>query len=118
MTPSNPARAPRPEECIGAALIYSGRPDPEWAIGASQALALRRLWAKLPRSSAARPAPAALGYRGAVMRCANAEWVAYGAAVTRTSPGGHVEQRGDAGRQFERALLATAPEGLLPAIEL
>jgi hypothetical protein len=99
-------------------LIYSGRPDPEWRIGASQALELRRQWAKLPRRSAARAAPAALGYRGAAMRCANAEWVAYGAAVTRTSAGGRVEERGDPGRQFERALLATAPDGLLPAIEL
>lgn len=49
------------------------------------------------------------------MRCVfGGEWRAYGGCVTHTA-GGRVESRSDEGHRFEKALLATAPSGVVPA---
>ena len=49
------------------------------------------------------------------MRCASGdEWRAYRGMVIHTA-GDRVEWRTDEGRRFEKALLATAPRGAVPA---
>ena len=89
------------------ALLYSGRPDPAWEVGDELAPA----WDELPplaeESSTAPP----LGYRGVALTAPGGlRYEAYGGAVTL--PGG--ERRADPARRLERAVLASAPPGLLP----
>jgi hypothetical protein len=104
-----------PADCIATVSVYSGRPDPEWPLSARQAERLRRAWDRLKVELAEPPSTPVLGYRGIAMRCASgSEWRAYRGFVTYTS-GDAVERRNDDGRRFERALLATAPGGVLPS---
>jgi len=104
------------DKCVGTALIYSGRPDPEWRISGRQVAALSRVWAELSPSKSEQPRGPALGYRGCSARCASGdEWFAYGGVVTLTDRNGAVERRSDSEGRFEAALLGTAPKGVLPA---
>jgi hypothetical protein len=94
--------------------LFSGRPDPAWPLNGRQVETLERLWAGLaPHPAGAALAPA-LGYRGCRVRSGDCDWLAYGGTVTR-SPGAAQEARADPARAFERAVLASAPPGLLPA---
>ena len=104
------------EPGIATLLIYSGRPDPQWLVGAAELEDLRRRYAGLPLTRATPATPPPLGYRGCCLRSADAEWVAYGAVVTCKLESGSVEHRSDPGRQLERALLATAPVGVVPEL--
>ena len=101
-------------DCIVTVSVYSGRPDAEWPLSASQAERLRGAWSQLRAEETKGPSPPVLGYRGTAMRCASGhEWVAYRGSVTHTTGGG-IERRHDEDRRFERALLATAPKGAVP----
>lgn len=96
------------------ALIFSGRPDPTWAVDETLGQRLEALWDALPGAG---PAPAAppLGYRGCFLRhVSGREWFAYGGTVTLTSTGSGIA-RGDHRRRFEAAILASAPAGCVPA---
>ncbi|MEP6600634.1 MAG: hypothetical protein ABJB49_02340 [Nitrospirota bacterium] len=106
------------DKCVGTALIYSGRPDPEWHISDRPVASLIRVWSELPPGASNPPRAPALGYRGCAMRCASGDkWFAYGGAVTVVRGSGPFERRSDTGRRFEKALLRTAPKGVLPKIE-
>lgn len=95
-------------------LLYSGRPDPEWSVTAGEAAALLALWARLRADRVAKvPAPA-LGYRGCIVRMEPGDWQAFAGAVTHRAAQLE-ETRADPTRSFERATLATAPAGLVPA---
>lgn len=95
-------------------LLYSGRPDPEWDLDGGAADALLRLWTTLAaRRDATAPTPA-LGYRGCIVRIGPGGWHAFGGGVTHRTQH-REESRADPGRRFERAALATAPPGLVPA---
>jgi len=98
------------------AMVFSGRPDPVWPLPADAVEALRELWQGLtPR--AAVPAPrSVLGYRGCWIRDPHgAQWRAFDGVVVWEAPRrGPSEARRDDARQFERAVLATAPAGTLP----
>lgn len=103
-------------EWVGGAALFSGRPDPTWFVSKPSADQLVALWETL-RPSTTQPPPApALGYRGCFLRdtTQQREWTAYQGIVAMTSAAGS-EARQDPDRAFERALLASAPEGLLPA---
>jgi len=101
--------------CVASASLYSGRPDPEWPVDDARVRALKRLWRTLaPSATAPRQAPP-LGYRGCALQCpAGHEWFAYNGVATYRHGNETPEHRLDAGRQFERALLDTAPPGRLP----
>jgi hypothetical protein len=102
--------------CTATALIYSGRPDPEWEIDNEQLETLKDIWQKLPPSKIAPPSPPPLGYRGAAIRCASGEeWFAYSNIVTFKRGAGRPRHRVDHQRRFEQTLLATAPLNALPA---
>jgi len=105
--------------CTGVALLYSGRPDPRWAISARQVERLQDLWNRLPATvRVLAPAPL-LGYRGAAVECSSGRrwWAYHGIAESKT--GDTVpECRLDKGRDFEKAILATAPAGLVPEREM
>ncbi len=100
--------------CIGGAYIYSGRSDPTWHVERAVEERLKRMWDLLDSFSEELPSPPKLGYRGCFLRCsAGLEWFAYGSVVTLKKKGKH-ESRKDIDRKFERLLLSSDPEGLLP----
>ena len=76
---------------------------------------LLALWESLPRTSEQKDLhPGGLGYRGSFLRENDKqEWVAFNGLVSlRTGAG--IQVRKDAARKFEKILLSSAPEGLLP----
>ena len=102
--------------CTATALLFSGRPDPQWTLHAEQVRQLQALWLRLPPVDMPPLAVPALGYRGCALECApGRHWRAYKGVVdsapTRASS---LEYRLDRHSTFERTLLMSAPLGLLP----
>jgi hypothetical protein len=104
------------------ALLYSGRPDPTWAVPAQQAAGLLEDWNALPPSRTWSEPPSRLGYRGCWLEAPDGRrWIAHDRIVgffaslqRRGRPGSAPEPsdvRLDEQRTFERAVLATAPPG-------
>src|SRR5690242_6329970 len=112
------ATSKSPEKWIAGALLYSGRRDPTWELEQEVANGLMRMWEAMPPSSKSEPSVSRLGYRGVFLRGpGNREWTAFCGIASLETPTG-VEVRNDTGRKFEKALLASAPRGMLPDIEL
>lgn len=98
------------------AHLHSGRPDPAWTVPEQQAVELINKWQGLPTAASSSSPGSQLGYRGVSLAGPGEEtWTAERGVVTKTHSGGH---RKDAGREWERALLETAPQGLLPPVDL
>lgn len=95
--------------------IYSGRPDPVWDVSNVVGKKLVKIWDALALADKkAQPEAGHLGYRGCFLRDAGKrEWDAFGGVVSLESAEG-VEFRSDPVRQFEAALIASAPKGRLP----
>jgi hypothetical protein len=105
----------RSTEWLAQALVFSGRPDPEWTVPATVAGQLLRLWAELPQGAEG-PVPPRLGYRGCLLRAPDGRtWRASGNTVT-LGEGHDAQVRDDPGRRFEHLLIATAPPGTLPPL--
>jgi|SRR6516164_5128172 hypothetical protein len=101
--------------CRGTAFLYSGRPDPEWTITATQLLRLTKLWKQLPAGGIPPPKAPPLGYRGCAVRCESGEeWFAYQGVASLLRRAHPPEYRVDDKRHFEREVLETAPPGALP----
>jgi hypothetical protein len=97
------------------ALIYAGRPDPEWPIDAGRAAAIVGLLEAAPVTGAAAPAPPALGYRGVrVASEAGVSWEVHAGVIVEARPRSAPVRRLDPRRRVEKAVLATAPPGTLP----
>lgn len=92
-------------------LLYSGRRDPEWTVPADAADALTTALEGLPELAEGEQAPSRLGYRGAWLRTDDGSRVVVFNGLV-TTPGGRF--RADPDRAFERAILDTAPPGVLP----
>lgn len=101
----------------GVALVYSGRPDPEWDIPAAKVGELLAALEGAPPADKEAEAPS-LGYRGCVLVIGERSWRAFGGAVVVERAGKTVAIVADRGRAFERALAGTAPTGSLPAVVL
>lgn len=97
------------QKWLVGAKLFSGRPDPVWAISRGTACKLLRLWRQLARYRGAKPTPPALGYRGCFVEehLSNRRWEAYGGVVLLGA-----ETRNDPDRSFEETLLNTAPPSL------
>lgn len=94
--------------------VFSGRPDPTWTLSEEVGNEMLRLFAGLESYDETAVSAPPLGYRGAFLRDdAGHEWFAYRGVVTLTSPHGS-DVRNDSDRAFERALVASMPEGLIP----
>jgi|SRR5581483_12379939 hypothetical protein len=103
-----------PEKWIAGALIFSGRRDPTWEVSEAVVKRLQKLWGAMPPSSKGEASTSRLGYRGVFLRSPDGrEWRVFDGAASLTGAGG-IEVRTDAGREFEKTLLASAPTGLLP----
>jgi hypothetical protein len=97
-------------ECTATASIYSGRRDPQWRVPVETARRLKELWEQLERSESVLPPRPSLGYRGSALDCgARGRWFAYGGVV-----GSGDAYKRDPERAFERLVLESAPEGLIP----
>ena len=96
---------------VAGASVFSGRPDPTWPLAAALGTRLAGLWDRLPAwFGGERPVPPGLGYRGCHLTAPDGRvWHAFHELVTLGPDG-----RRDAQREFERALLASAPPGSLP----
>ena len=104
-----------PTKCRASALLYSGRPDPEWSVDDEQLELLEHIWNELPSSRSAAPAAPPLGYRGLTLACSSEKhWLAYGGVVTFKHGTRRPQHRRDEPRRFERALAGTAPPDVLP----
>lgn len=113
----NPGGGAAPGWTAGAS-IWSGRPDPAWAVSAPDAKAVLAIWGALPTIEDVALAPTRLGYRGCWLRAPDGRrWTAEIDKVVMTEDAGSglTHARRDAAGAFERLILATAPAGLLPA---
>ncbi|MBM3141373.1 MAG: hypothetical protein FJZ92_14475 [Chloroflexi bacterium] len=97
------------------ARLYSGRVDPSWSVAAARARVVIEVFRALPPSARVHPAGGGVGYRGCWLRAPDGtSWVAANGLAALRSPA-HDEVREDAQRAFEDAILATAPDGVLPS---
>jgi hypothetical protein len=110
-SPDDPAR------WTAGVSIFSGRPDPEWLVSDAAADSLIALWQSLAPYRGAVPSPPALGYRGCFLTDGRRAWRAFGGVVTLRADGTS-ETRADQDRAFEKRLLGSAPDGLLPVSAL
>lgn len=103
------------------AFLYSGRPDPRWCVSAEHVDGLIACWNDLLTSETWSEPPSRLGYRGCWLEAPDGRrWIAHDRMVALFAPHERegsrsarqpTEVRLDARRQFERAVLATAPGG-------
>lgn len=103
------------DEWIGSALIFSGRPDPIWSVDKKTSKRLEEIWNSLENWIGKLPTPPILGYRGCILKAvkSNREWFAYGGNVTLKEANLSIS-RIDRECQFEKVLLASAPESIIP----
>jgi hypothetical protein len=97
--------------------IFSGRPDPTWCLPEREAATLLTMWHSLSDIEPGDQvdSPAALGYRGCIVGDGGGRtWTVHGQRVSLQQEGRREVLRRDPERKFERALLASAPPGLLP----
>jgi hypothetical protein len=95
-----------------SALLFSGRANPEWPVSDSDAARLTSIWSTLARVPASTLA-SRLGYFGCVLSNPTRRWHAFG-GIAMMSSASDTETRNDSRRDFERAILATAPAGTIP----
>jgi len=96
--------------CTATALIFSGRPDPQWQVTEDVTHALRMLWKQMSDAPCEIVPIPGLGYRGCTLVCGSKNrWHAFGGVVAM----GNVLKQ-DKGRAFECQLLESAPVGLIP----
>jgi hypothetical protein len=97
--------------------VFSGRPDPTWPIDEETAARLEDIWRQLEPWEGEIPEAPVLGYRGSFVRLRDGrEWDAYGGAVTLLQPA-PPESRSDRNGGFERQVLDSAPQGVLPPVD-
>jgi hypothetical protein len=98
--------------------VFAGRPDPTWTVAEADAAALLAQWEGLASATAAAPSPPPLGYRGVTLRAGDGTtWHAYAGVVELRRLDDSV-RRSDPQRDWERRLLATAPPGVLPPLDV
>jgi hypothetical protein len=107
-----------PQRWVGGALLFSGRPDPVWEVGAGVVSELEKIWEYLGPWSGPLPQPPVLGYRGCFLSGdGQRKFFAFGGAVTLKNIPAGLSRRDDA-RRFERVLLSSAPAGMVPSAVL
>lgn len=101
------------------AYLFSGRPDPVWTVSEDCMHNLEGLWECLAQCTDSLDPNTVpfLGYRGcSVSSKGGVEFRVFNGIVTGRIRA-EIEHRYDTSRSFERAILQTAPVGLLPEID-
>lgn len=107
----------RSADWTAEALLFSGRPNPRWQVDPAAAAGVLAVWERLASRSGPAAVPPPLGSRGCALRSPDGSvWRSVAGTVTLHASGRPAEARDDRTREFERALLATAPPGIVPAI--
>lgn len=102
-------------EWTAAAHVFSGRRDPTWVVPGETIRWLLDRWKDL-ESADDGPEPPLLGYRGVTLTDPTGSvWKAYGGVVVKIS--NSMGMRSDPQRSWERAVVMSAPPGLLPKID-
>lgn len=102
------------EEWVAGAFVFSGRRDPTWTVDKKTVKQLEKIWDSLESLKEKTLSAPSLGYRGCFLRSIdNREWFVYNEVVT-LKIGDSSKSRFDKNRMFEKLLLKSAPEGLLP----
>jgi hypothetical protein len=99
------------------ASLFSGRPDPVWPLDVAAAERLLDIWRGLARSDDVTGSDAStLAYRGSYLSNGRGErWIVGDARARHEVASMTKDARADDDRHFERAILATAPPGTIPA---
>jgi hypothetical protein len=104
------SRSTERDACFATVSIYSGRKNPTWEVSLKTAQRLGEIWMGLEPLDEAPPQAPPLGYRGTVLDCGSrGAWVACRGVIES----GDI-RKSDPGRTFERLLLESAPEGMIP----
>lgn len=94
------------------ALLYAGRPDPVWTLSTEVESLIDR-FNRLAVYAGDPPNPSRLGYRGVFLRAPDGRrWLAFNGVAWLES---RSDIRRDESRRFERAVLDSAPAGVLPS---
>lgn len=102
------------DECIVKAQVFSGRPDPTWKIEESIQKELEKIWDSLVPIYGEPLSYPLLGYRGCLIKCkGDIEWFVYKNLVT-LNKSGKTESREDNNKKFEKLIMSSAPQGLVP----
>ncbi|MDQ6774261.1 MAG: hypothetical protein M3024_14975 [Candidatus Dormibacteraeota bacterium] len=104
------SRSAEEKTWTAGASIFSGHPDPAWPVPAAMGEGLAKRWEGLSEWFGERPEPPPLGYRGCHLAAPDGRDFAVFRELVRLG----AEARRDAEREFERAVLASAPPGTLP----
>ncbi|MFI4987922.1 MAG: hypothetical protein ACHQF3_10815 [Alphaproteobacteria bacterium] len=96
--------------------IFSGRPNPRWALAAGEASSLAERLAALPRKEGAEAEPPGLGYRGLLVEFAEGPRIETPVRVYRGSVLRGVVRFADPGRTLERWLLETGRNAIPPEL--
>jgi hypothetical protein len=97
-------------------LLYSGRPNPSWELGADRQAVIRALIAQSPRAEESCEMPDGLGYNGVVLSIRGRDgreerWQVFDGRVVSASG-----CRIDCGRLIERTLLDSGRDVIDPSI--
>jgi hypothetical protein len=90
------------------AMIFSGRPDPQWDLPEELVVRWQELWAQLPESIMPATQSFRSGYKGCRIRH-GADWLLVNKGIITLHSGGLVLSRLDEGNKLELMLLRSAP---------
>jgi hypothetical protein len=92
------------------ALLYAGKPDPEWMLSGEQQEAWMKLWKQAPLLNRKLIIPSVLGYKGCrLQHNEHSHWQLYNGCVSYADKEVILNKK-DQDRQMEFFLLSTAPE--------
>jgi hypothetical protein len=111
------ACSPAPERGMATvtADVFSGLPNPTWALGPAETTDLIARWDDLSAGPAS-PYPTRLGYRGMFVEFEDGSRMLVSGGVTFEDAAGGRETRPDPGRTLERWLLETGAGAIDPAL--
>ncbi len=98
----------RKDEWKAILLIFSGRPDPQWALNKNEIENFMRLWNAAGGSDRHVHIPSLDGYKGIRLIHNNTEWVVHDSVITCFESGKSISRKDDKNK-IENLLISSAP---------